>query len=240
MAAVSSQVREMVLAHIRDAPLHPGDRLPPERALALAWSVSRASVRAAIAQLADDGVLTVRQGSGTFVAPPKVERNLWDLRSLSESAAETGRKLRTQVIDMHVGPADDRTADLLDLTTGADVLSLRRLRIIDDLPAAVETSMLSLARFGGLDAVDFGARGLYETLDADYDTVVTSGHQRLGIDEIGPDIARHLDLSETARIFHVTGTAADQSGQPVERFESWLRPDSIRFIANLQNIEKVS
>ena len=63
MAAVSSQVREMVLAHIRDEPLRPGDRLPPERAFALAWDVSRASVRAAIAQLTDDGVLTGAPGS---------------------------------------------------------------------------------------------------------------------------------------------------------------------------------
>ena len=124
MAAVSSQVREMVLAHIRDEPLRPGDRLPPERAFALAWDVSRASVRAAIAQLTDDGVLTVRQGAGTFVAPPKVERNLWDLRSLAESAREAGRELRTEVIDMRVVPADERTADLLDLAAGADVLSL--------------------------------------------------------------------------------------------------------------------
>lgn len=238
MAAVSSQVREMVLAHIRDELLRPGDRLPPERAFALAWDVSRASVRAAIAQLTDDGVLTVRQGAGTFVAPPKVERNLWDLRSLAESAREAGRELRTEVIDMRVVPADERTADLLDLAAGADVLSLRRLRIIDDVPAAVETSMLGLSRFESLDAVDFGARGLYETLADDYDTVVTSGHQRLGIDAIGPEIAEHLDLAETSRIFHVTGTASDESGRPIERFESWLRPDSIRFISDLQNIEE--
>ncbi|MDR1901333.1 MAG: FadR family transcriptional regulator [Treponema sp.] len=56
--------------------LKPGDKLPSERELAAALSVSRASVRQAIAALAAQGVVTIRQGGGTYVQPPKDDQPL--------------------------------------------------------------------------------------------------------------------------------------------------------------------
>jgi DNA-binding FadR family transcriptional regulator len=53
---------------IQEQKLGPGDRLPPERELAMALSVSRSSVRQAITALAEKGVLIMRQGDGTYVS----------------------------------------------------------------------------------------------------------------------------------------------------------------------------
>ena len=57
-----------IQALIEDGRLAPGDRLPPERELAIVFKVSRHSVREAIRALEQRGVLASRPGSGTFVA----------------------------------------------------------------------------------------------------------------------------------------------------------------------------
>jgi len=71
-----------------------GDRLPPERELAIALNVSRASLREGISRLAQEGTVVARRGSGTFVAPVDL-RNVFDVRlQLEPLAAATAAKCR--------------------------------------------------------------------------------------------------------------------------------------------------
>ncbi|MBC8170183.1 MAG: FadR family transcriptional regulator [Anaerolineae bacterium] len=65
--AISDQITERILSMIREQSLHPGDRLPPERELALLMGVSRATVREALRSLAMMNVVELKHGSGTFV-----------------------------------------------------------------------------------------------------------------------------------------------------------------------------
>lgn len=64
---VSQQVEEQILQEIKAKSLQPGDRLPPERGLALAFQVSRNTVREAIRALAEKGILISRRGAGSYV-----------------------------------------------------------------------------------------------------------------------------------------------------------------------------
>lgn len=65
--AISSQITERVLSLIRERQLSPGDKLPPERELALMLGVSRATLRESLRSLAMMNVLELRHGSGTYV-----------------------------------------------------------------------------------------------------------------------------------------------------------------------------
>ncbi len=65
--AISDQITERILSLIREHQLRPGDRLPPERELALLMGVSRATVREALRSLAMMNVVQLKHGSGTFV-----------------------------------------------------------------------------------------------------------------------------------------------------------------------------
>ncbi len=63
-SAVVRQIEQLILRGI----LRPGERLPPERELADRMGVSRPSLRDAIAQLQDDGLLVSKPGAGVYVA----------------------------------------------------------------------------------------------------------------------------------------------------------------------------
>ena len=75
---------ELVESYILDMGLRPGDRLPSERDMCRMWDLNRTTLRNAIQRLVSDGVLYCRMGSGTYVAQPKLVRNLQDVKGFSE------------------------------------------------------------------------------------------------------------------------------------------------------------
>src|SRR5690348_10036467 len=69
---------------------HPGDQLPPERELARRYGCSLITVRRALTDLTRDGRLKRRQGQGTFVLAPRIDRDLGEARSFSEEMLMRG------------------------------------------------------------------------------------------------------------------------------------------------------
>ena len=73
--SAAETIVEYVREQLERGELKPGDRLPPERSLALQTGVSRSSVRVGLRALSTMGIIQSRHGSGTFVAdgPPTLE-----------------------------------------------------------------------------------------------------------------------------------------------------------------------
>ena len=139
-------VKRHLLAHIES--LEPGSPVPTERELATELETSRTTVRQALLELVAEGRLVRRQGSGTYVAEPKMDWPL-HLTSFTEQAAANGFTASTQLLAADRIRADDIVAGKLDLEIGAgrSVWQIERLRLADDRPMAVETSHLSAQRF---------------------------------------------------------------------------------------------
>jgi GntR family transcriptional regulator len=141
----------LVKRHLLDiiGSLPPGSALPTERTLTAELETSRTTVRQALSELVGDGKLVRRQGSGTFVAEPKIS---WPLQmtSFTEQAAANGFVASTQLLSAERVKADANASSRLDLKLGAAIFRIERLRLVDDTPMAVETSHLSAVRFPGL------------------------------------------------------------------------------------------
>jgi GntR family transcriptional regulator len=144
----------------------PGQRLPPERALAARLGVSRVTVRRALRELAAAGLVDSAVGRGSFVTgrplaePPNV------LMGFSELGAARGLTPSARVLARHVRPAAYDEAETFGVAPGADIFDLRRLRLLDDVPTAIDRSCVPLVRARGLLDVDFSTESLYATLDA--------------------------------------------------------------------------
>ena len=105
----------------------PGTPVPPERTLAAEFDTSRTTVRQALQELVVEGRLERIQGKGTFVAKPKVSQAL-QLTSYTEDMRAQGLEPTSQLLDIGYITADDRLAELLDITAGGRVLRIERLR----------------------------------------------------------------------------------------------------------------
>jgi GntR family transcriptional regulator len=129
--------------------LEPGAAVPTERDLALQMQTSRTTVRQALGELVIEGRLVRRQGSGTYVAEPKITWPLY-LASFTEQVMASGFTPSAEVLGTQRIAASAELAQRLHVSSRAPVYKLERLRLADDWPIAFETSWLPAVRFPGL------------------------------------------------------------------------------------------
>jgi GntR family transcriptional regulator len=119
----------------------PGARIDSEPQLARRFGVSRFTVTRAIEILVRDGLLTRRQGLGTFVAPPRLRRAPTCLRSFTEAMAAEGRTTTHRLLGFEL---INRAKGLqFSYANGTPLLRLERLRLVDGAPLAVHYSVLN-------------------------------------------------------------------------------------------------
>src|SRR5919205_2717847 len=103
---------------IEDGRLPRGSKLDSELDLADQLGISRPTMRAAIKQLVDKGLVIRRRGIGTTVAPKPVRRAV-ALTSLYDDLREAGREPRTRVLALEEAPCPPEIAEHLGLEPGA-------------------------------------------------------------------------------------------------------------------------
>jgi GntR family transcriptional regulator len=212
--------------------LPPGTLVPTERLLMVQLETSRTTVRQALAELVGEGRLVRRQGSGTYVAEPKVH---WPLRmtSFTEQAHATGHAASTELIDAGREKATDEIATRLDLRAGALVHRIERLRLVDDVPMAVETSHLSAQRFPGLAKQLRRGDSLYRVLREEYGVVPVSAEETIETASASPREAELLGTETGAPMLVLSRHSFTADGRPVEWVQSWYRGDRYRFVTRL-------
>lgn len=132
--------------------LVPEDALPPERNLAEEFSVSRITVRKALDGLVSEGLLTRRQGSGTFVAS-RVEKSFSKLSSFTEDMAARGRVPHSVWLKKSQGTVSPEEAMSTGFSPGTPVYRFNRLRYADDTPMSLEYCTLPTFVLPSIDAV---------------------------------------------------------------------------------------
>jgi len=209
-----------------------GSRLPPERALAEHFGVSRVTLRRALAELERVGIVARHPGGWTVVGarigePPNV------LMSFSEMAASRGLTAAARVLELHVRPATIDEAESLGLAPGAPLFELERLRLMDDVPILIDRSVVPLALAPDLVEVDFSAASLYHELEERYGLRPTRA--RFAVEAVAADErqATLLHLQPAEPLLRCHQLTEDESGRPLEMCEMVYRGDRYRFRATL-------
>src|SRR4051794_25230583 len=136
-ASSAAHLRDQLGELIEHDGLRPGDRVPTETALAARLQVSRSKVREALKLLEQDGLVHAVQGSGRFVSALgtiRVERPVTVYESITELLAHRGHEVTTAVLGIEEADADDHVARALEISPGAPVIRLTRLRLGDGEP----------------------------------------------------------------------------------------------------------
>jgi len=135
------QISSILSEKITEGELVPGDRLPTELDLAQEYNVSRITVRAAIKELEDDGLVQRAQGKGTFVCKtkdPYFLRQGDDLYGFTHACQMSGKEPKTELITMDYVLPSKKIQTFLNLSSGEKALFSSRLRYADNVPILIE------------------------------------------------------------------------------------------------------
>ena len=132
------QLKQRIADDIEKGNYPVGSRIPPEHELENIYQVSRVTVRRALAELTADGLLERKQGKGTFVSEPSVNRDMKSIHSFHDSCRKSGKRAGTRVIRIAEKPADAADCAELGLSAGERVIETVRVWKADDIPVAVE------------------------------------------------------------------------------------------------------
>ncbi len=228
------EATEKIESYIRAHNFQPHTKLPSERDMCEMWELSRTSVRRAINRLVNAGAIYSKAGSGTYVAEPKILRNLQHYIPFKQTVSEAGHVFTTRVLAAYIMESNKQIAENLQLRLGHKVYALTRLREIDGEPFMIDTSYLDIKRFPGLDAHDFARQSLYYVLSGEYKTPIAKGSEHISMTYATQDEAKYLEIKTESALFFVTGIAADAHGKPTEYAKVVIHPDKVRFISELK------
>jgi GntR family transcriptional regulator len=206
------QIKELIRENIDSGEWKSGDKIPNELDMANSFKVSRSTIRQAILDLVNEGILTRKKGVGTFVAMPKFEGNFINLTYPDELGT------KHTPISMKVIDGGSLKLKPLQLTNDEKVYEIIRLRFFNEEPAAIETSYIPVKYAPGL--LDHNLEGrLFDLIISQYNIQLTRYKNY-----IEPVL---LDLYE-ADVLEV-----DQSQPALKITKLWMTPQGTPTVLNI-------
>jgi GntR family transcriptional regulator len=222
------QLQRSLRDAIEKGVIAPDDALPPERDLAEMLGVSRITVRKAIDELVEDGLLVRKQGSGTYVSN-RVEKNFAKLTSFSEDMRARGREPRSVWLNRATGTVTPEESLTLRSSPGTPVFRFHRIRYADDAPMAIEYATVIATCLTSLESVE---SSLYEALERTGNRPVRA-LQRLRAVLLTAEQAKLLKAQEYDAGLLVARVGYLKDGRAVEYSQSYYRGDIYDFVAEL-------
>ena len=212
--------------------LEPGSAVPTERELATDMQTSRTTVRQALSELVVEGRLIRRQGSGTYVAEPKITWPLY-LASFTEQVEASGFKPSARVLSTQRMPAGIELAEQLCLLPRAPVYKIERLRFADAFPIAVEASWLPAERFPNLTRLIRSHASLHALLADQFGISMRPAEEWIETAPASPREAIPLKVDIGTPMLIVSRQNFDSEGTPIEMGRTWLRGDRVTLVTHL-------
>lgn len=213
------QLADTIAAEIDSGSYRPGDMIPSERELSERYSISRVTVRRAIVDLVDRGVLVKRQGKGTFVNTGHLERQITqtaELLTFVEMCRNAGKMPGTHVLGVDRVKADAQDACFLGLPEGCELLRVRRIRTADHVPVMFECSLFPVEGFEFLSEEVMRQPSILSLVEDKAGRKV-GGHAQcsLRIVKATSEMGRYLSVPTGEPLFLETVNFIDEDGLPL-------------------------
>ncbi len=221
------QIEEWLRQRIARGELHSGDLIESETSLAERLGVSRITVRQALNNLTEQGLLVRKRALGTFVAerrkPVVVSKS--HLMGLTEEMADEGLVVTSLVLEQQVLPTPEDVSNIFGMTSEDQVVFIRRLRSVNGLPLCVEICYHPARFYPKLAELDLNNRSIYEILDREYNRRPVTARDALSADNAFGNIAHWLQVPNGSAVMRIQRIAWDRAGIVVEVSYSIFRAD---------------
>ena len=191
-----------------------GSLLPTEPELEEEYSVSRTTIRKAMAILAREGFVEIKQGSGTRVLNYKAKQNFNRITSVTESLRRKGYHVTTKSMHIDKVPAAYPMTEHLQVKEGVPLARIQRLQLADGKPICIMTNHLPYDLVPGLEQAVGTFTALYQYLEENYDFEITNTKDRIFAVAASFYEAEVLDIQTGTPVLQVERTCYHH-GKPI-------------------------
>jgi GntR family transcriptional regulator len=228
------QVRNVLLRRLQNE-LAPGDRFPTEIALSEEFGVSRETIREALSDLEERGLIIRVRGRGTTVQRRPVVAPDQRVTGLVEDFTELKRDTWTRVLAKEVREAQPPISLELEVPAGEPIYVIRRLRFLDRQPLAIHEAYLPVEIGVPIGRLDLTRTTISRELQSWLRAKLREDYQAIDACVADPDSSKLLGISVGAPLLLVQRRYLSAEGEPLVLFKSWFRSDryfvTIRFPA---------
>lgn len=211
------QLKKQLLENISAGVYSKGQKIPTENELAQIFSVSRITVRKALKELEQEGLLVRHQGKGTFVTDHSLRRDISHNSSFTEICSSTGLTPGGRTIKSVFEDATPSDVKELGVEPESKVIALERIRYADGIPVAIEISRFP-EDFSFLIEEDLNNASLVTLLADKYNIHFTgTGTKTLKLVYATYEQAKYLSLPKGYPLISIACVSHDANGRPCHR-----------------------
>lgn len=224
------QLKNDLISKISQGLWKPGECISSERELCEIYGVSRMTIRQALGELVQEDVLMKIKGKGTFVCEPRVKQE--DMMSFTEMMKQTGRNLRTEVIDF----SKIRTPEhLTEIITLDEVYRINRKRIVDGECIAIEKVYIPVDYCGYIDEKMLQG-SLFKILEG-FGYVVDHSQSSIAAVIMNDELRGLFEVSQDIPLLKMTSKTYTQKDKMLFLEESIYRSDKFVLQVNISRRE---
>ena len=223
------QLKELIKHEISSHSWKPDKMIPSETELSITYNVSIGTVKKAISQLAHEGILYRRQGKGTFVARPNFEQSFIRFFRFAVDGNKKRILPTSKIINLKVMKPSKKIRNILNLEANEDVLYLKRLRLVKEIPLVLEDLYLPKKLFPGFEKIDTTDKLLYPIYEEKYNLPVIWADEFLEPRVATEEEAHYLGIRRGDTVIFIERIAYTYGDKPIEYRSSTGRGDRFRY-----------
>lgn len=204
-----------------------GERIPTEQELTKIYGISRVTVRNALDDLSNRGLIERTPGKGTFVCNTKITRAITGTNSFSQICRANGKKPGSKMVKNSLEKVNPQDAILLNIPEDSFIVALERLRYADEIPVSFEISYFP-ERFNFLLQENLNNTSLWQLLKEKYNIVFSKTQKTIELIYAPYEISFYLNVNKGRPLLLVSAVSYDQDGTPAHRSYQYILGDKFK------------
>lgn len=213
------RVKAAISEDIKAGKYTPGTKIPPEPELERIYDVSRITIRRAVTELCQEGVLNKQQGSGTFVSEPILHRCIVGgkvFEGFTQTCLANGAKPGARLIKCELLPANEAESKCLKLPNGAVLIHVQRVRTANDVPIYMENMYMPYEGFASLLEMDLNNTSIFRSMErAGGRSPASVAYRAISLAKAEADQAAELGIAVGEAMFLMKVIYTDAKGEPL-------------------------